>query len=56
MKLAGILLTNEPGTRWEYSHSTDVLGRVIEVIDGKLLVEILEERVIRPLSMVNSDF
>lgn len=56
VELAEIPLTNEPGTHWEYSRSTDVLGRVIEVIEGKPLGEILAERVFQPLGMVDAGF
>jgi CubicO group peptidase (beta-lactamase class C family) len=45
-----------PGARWEYGRSTDVLGRVIEVIEGKPLSEVLAARVIRPLGMVDTSF
>jgi len=55
-KLAKIPLVSEPGARWEYSRSTDVLGRVIEVISGKPLDEFLAERVFGPLGMKDTGF
>jgi CubicO group peptidase (beta-lactamase class C family) len=49
-------LLHQPGTRWEYSLSTDVLGRVVEVITGRPLGEVLAERVYRPLGMTDTMF
>ena len=54
--LAALPLLYEPGTRWEYSRSTDVLGRVIEVIAGTPLDTVLEARVLLPLGMADSGF
>ena len=45
-----------PGERFEYGISTDVLGRVIEVIEKKSLGEVLEDRILRPLKMVDTAF
>jgi len=45
-----------PGTRWEYGRSTDVLGRVLEVIAGKPLGDILAERIFEPLGMRDTGF
>jgi CubicO group peptidase (beta-lactamase class C family) len=36
-RIAGLPLSSQPGTLWRYGHSTDVLGRVIEVVSGKSL-------------------
>jgi CubicO group peptidase (beta-lactamase class C family) len=44
-------LQYHPGTTWEYSVSTDVLGRVIEVVTGMPLDRFLAERVTKPLKM-----
>jgi CubicO group peptidase (beta-lactamase class C family) len=54
--LATLPLMHQPGTRWEYSRSTDVLGRVIEVISGLTLAEFLHQRVIAPLGMADTAF
>lgn len=54
--LATLPLLHQPGTRWEYGRSTDVLGRVLEVITGKPLADILAERIFRPLGMVDTGF
>jgi len=55
-RIATMPLGFHPGTTWDYSYSTDVLGRVIEVIEGKPLGAVLEERVFRPLGMVDTGF
>jgi CubicO group peptidase (beta-lactamase class C family) len=55
-KLGQIPLQSHPGTRWEYSVSIDVLGRLIEVISGRSLGEFLKERLFGPLGMVDSGF
>src|SRR5215471_3708686 len=55
-KLAKTPLLYQPGTQWEYSLSTDVLGRVVEVVTGKPLQEVLAERVYRPLNMTDTSF
>jgi CubicO group peptidase (beta-lactamase class C family) len=54
--LAGLPLAYQPGTRWDYSRSTDVLGRVIEVISGQSLREFLNIHLMEPLGMVDTDF
>lgn len=46
----------EPGTRWHYGHSTDVLGAVIEVAAGQPLDELLQERIFDPLGMDDTSF
>ena len=45
-----------PGTRWEYSVATDVLGRLVEVVAGKPLAEVLQERIFKPLGMTDTGF
>jgi len=52
--LAKIPLRNEPGTVWEYGHSTDVLGRVVEVASGQPLDVFVAERILKPLKMVDT--
>ena len=44
----------QPGTEWAYSVSSDVLGRVIEVVTGKSLDEVFVERVLEPLGMTET--
>jgi CubicO group peptidase (beta-lactamase class C family) len=55
-KLARLPLMFEPGTTWEYSMSTDVLGRVVEVVSGKSLAEFFAERITGPLGMADTGF
>jgi CubicO group peptidase (beta-lactamase class C family) len=55
-RLSKAPLLYQPGTRWEYSLSTDVLGRVVEVVSGKPLGEFLAERIYRPLKMTDTTF
>ena len=46
----------EPGTAWHYGHSTDVLGAILEVADGKTLDVVLRERIFDPLGMDDTWF
>jgi len=46
----------QPGTTFEYGMSTDVLGRAVEAISGQTLDVFLEERILRPLGMVDTTF
>jgi CubicO group peptidase (beta-lactamase class C family) len=55
-RLAKLPLVYQPGTTWEYSQSTDVLGRVIEVVTGKPLYQALKEMLLDPLAMVDTSF
>ena len=55
-KLSVIPLAYQPGTRWNYSISTDVLGYLIEVITGKHLDTFLKERIFVPLKMKDTGF
>ena len=54
--LAKAPLRFQPGTKWEYSHATDVLGRVVEVVSGASLGAFLQERVWSPLKMTDTAF
>lgn len=54
--LANVPLKFSPGDRWEYGVSVDVLGRLVEVLTGKKLSAALEERIFRPLGMVDTGF
>jgi CubicO group peptidase (beta-lactamase class C family) len=55
-RLAKLPLAYQPGTTWDYSHSTDVLGRVIEVVSGQTLYQFEKERVLDPLGMKDTAF
>ena len=54
--LAKIPLVHQQGTRWEYGRSTDVLGRLIEVVSGSSLGEYLERCILAPLGMADTAF
>lgn len=55
-KLAAIPLLYQPGTKWHYSVSTDVLGRVVEVVSGQSLDIFFSERIFEPLGMKDTAF
>ncbi len=55
-QLAAIPLQYEPGTRWHYSVSVDVQGRLIEVLSGKPFDQFLQERIFTPLEMSDTAF
>jgi CubicO group peptidase (beta-lactamase class C family) len=54
--MAALPLMHQPGEVWEYSLSTDVLGRIVEIIEGASLGEVLQERLFGPLHMVDTAF
>ncbi len=54
--LADLPLEFSPGTAWNYSVSTDVLGYLVEVLSGRPFDEFLRERIIGPLGMIDTDF
>lgn len=53
---ASLPLAAEPGTAWNYSRATDVLGAIVEVVSGKTLDVAVKERVTGPLGMTDTDF
>jgi CubicO group peptidase (beta-lactamase class C family) len=55
-RIAKLPLAYQPGTTWDYSHSTDILGRVLEVIEGKPLLAVLQARLLGPLGMKDTSF
>ena len=54
--VASLPLMAQPGAEWNYSRSTDVLGRIIEVVTGKTLGAFLTERILAPLQMAETAF
>ncbi len=54
--VAGMPLMSQPGAEWNYSRSTDILGRIIEVVSGKTLGAFLTERILAPLQMAETAF
>ena len=55
-RLARVPLAHQPGTAWEYSLSTDVLGRVVEAVSGVTLGQFFQERIFTPLKMTDTTF
>jgi CubicO group peptidase (beta-lactamase class C family) len=54
--IAELPLICQPGAEWNYSRSTDVLGRIIEIVSGKSLGVFLTERILAPLQMTETGF
>jgi CubicO group peptidase (beta-lactamase class C family) len=55
-RLAKLPLAEQPGTLWDYGHSTDILGRVVEVVSGHSLYQFEKERLLDPLGMTDTAF
>jgi len=51
-----LALLADPGTRWNYGRSVDVLGAILEVVTGKTFDVVLKERIFTPLGMKDTDF
>jgi CubicO group peptidase (beta-lactamase class C family) len=54
--LSKLPLLHQPGTKWEYSRSTDVVGRLVEVLSGVSLGQFLRQRIFAPLGMMDTAF
>ena len=55
-KLSKLPLAHQPGSVWEYGMSTDVLGRIVEVVSGMTFDRFVEERITKPLGMRDTGF
>ncbi len=55
-RIAKLPLHNQPGSLWQYGHSTDVLARIMEVASGKSLLEVEREKLLDPLGMNDTRF
>lgn len=55
-RIAQLPLAEQPGTLWDYGHSTDILGRIIEIVSGKSLLRFEKESLLDPLGMSNTSF
>jgi CubicO group peptidase (beta-lactamase class C family) len=55
-RIAQLPLAEQPGTLWDYGHSTDILGRVIEVVSGQSLLAVEKARLLDPLGMADTSF
>jgi CubicO group peptidase (beta-lactamase class C family) len=55
-RLSKVPLAHQPGTVWEYSLASDVLGRVVEAAAGERLGDFLDKRLFKPLKMSDTAF
>ena len=55
-RIARLPLARQPGTLWRYGHSTDVLGRVIEIVSGQTLYQFEKQHIFDPLGMTSTKF
>ncbi|MCO5992956.1 serine hydrolase domain-containing protein [Actinoallomurus rhizosphaericola] len=55
-RLASLPLLFEPGSAWNYSHATDVLGRIIEIASGMRLDAFMAKRIFEPLAMTDTGY
>jgi CubicO group peptidase (beta-lactamase class C family) len=55
-RIAQLPLAEQPGTLWDYGHSTDILGRIIEIVSGKSLLHFEKKGLLDPLGMSNTSF
>lgn len=55
-KVAAVPLISEPGTQWNYSISTTVLGRIVEIVSGQEFDDYLQQQVLAPLQMADTGF
>jgi CubicO group peptidase (beta-lactamase class C family) len=55
-RIARLPLVVQPGTLWDYGHSTDILGRVIEIVSGKSLLHFEQDNLLGPLGMTDTSF
>ncbi|MFX3657813.1 MAG: serine hydrolase domain-containing protein [bacterium] len=55
-RLASLPLNYHPGTEWQYSGATDVVGRLVEVLSGKALDVFFAEEIFEPLGMRDTHF
>ena len=55
-RIARLPLARQPGTLWRYGHSTDVVGRVIEIVSGQPLYQFEKQHIFDPLGMTSTKF
>jgi CubicO group peptidase (beta-lactamase class C family) len=55
-RIAKLPLAEQSGTLWDYGHSTDILGRIMELVSGKSLLQIEREKLLDPLGMNGTRF
>lgn len=55
-QIASLPLRFHPGSKWHYGMSTDVVGRLVEVLSGQSLADFIEQQICQPLGMVDTAF
>jgi CubicO group peptidase (beta-lactamase class C family) len=55
-RIAGLPLVAQPGTVWRYGYSTDVLGRIIEIVSKQSLFQFMKRHILDPLGMTSTKF
>jgi CubicO group peptidase (beta-lactamase class C family) len=55
-RIARLPLARQPATLWRYGHSTDVIGRVIEIVSGQPLYQFEKQHIFDPLCMTSTKF
>jgi CubicO group peptidase (beta-lactamase class C family) len=55
-RIAKLPLARQPGTLWRYGHSTDVIGRIVEIISGQTLYQFEKQHIFDPLGMTSTKF
>jgi CubicO group peptidase (beta-lactamase class C family) len=55
-RIAMLPLARQPGTLWRYGHSTDVVGRIVEIVSGQTLYQFEKQHIFEPLGMTSTKF
>ena len=55
-RIAKLPLARQPGTLWRYGHSTDVVGRIIEIVSGQTLYQFEKQHIFDPLGMTSTKY
>jgi CubicO group peptidase (beta-lactamase class C family) len=55
-RIAKLPLARQPGTLWRYGHSTDVIGRIIEIVSGQTLYQFEKQHIFDPLGMTSTKY
>jgi CubicO group peptidase (beta-lactamase class C family) len=55
-RIAKLPLHDQPGSLWQYGHSTDVLARIMEIVSGKSLLQVEKEKLLDPIGMKDTGF
>jgi CubicO group peptidase (beta-lactamase class C family) len=55
-RIARLPLARQPGTLWRYGHSTDVIGRIIEIVSGQTLYQFEKRHIFDPLGMASTKY